>query len=59
MDVEQLFPSKFFRCVDLNGKPRRVTVIVMDAMRARGRVHLHRFVTHNLKMSGYATKLMA
>ena len=26
MDVEQLFPSKFFRCVDLNGKPRRVTI---------------------------------
>ena len=29
MDVEQLFPSKFFRCVDLNGKPRRVTVIAI------------------------------
>ena len=26
MDVDQLFPSKFFRCVDLNGKPRRVTI---------------------------------
>ena len=29
MDVEQLFPSKFFRCVDMNGKPRRVTVIAI------------------------------
>jgi hypothetical protein len=26
MDVDQLFPSRFFRCVDLNGKPRRVTI---------------------------------
>jgi hypothetical protein len=29
MDVDQLFPSRFFRCVDLNGKPRRLTIIAM------------------------------
>jgi hypothetical protein len=26
MNIDQLFPSKFFRCVDLNGKPRRVAI---------------------------------
>ena len=26
MNIDQLFPSKFLRCVDLNGKPRRLTI---------------------------------
>jgi hypothetical protein len=26
MNIDHLFPSKFLRCVDLNGKPRRVTI---------------------------------
>ena len=29
MNMDQLFPSKFFRCVDLNGKLRRVTIIAI------------------------------
>jgi hypothetical protein len=26
MKIDELFPSKFLRCVDLAGKPRRVTI---------------------------------
>jgi hypothetical protein len=26
MNIDQLFPSKFLRCADLNGQPRRVTI---------------------------------
>jgi hypothetical protein len=31
MHIDQLFPSKFLRCLDLNGKPRRVTIAAIKA----------------------------
>ena len=44
MDIDQLYPSKFLRCSDLNGTPLRVTIQSSEARGHRWRTESHHVV---------------